>query len=408
MKSYIITCSFEKSCILVFVILNILLSNQLHGQENKDFNLNMAFKELQIDKAPFDKIEILDNRNDTSEIFLYEDGALPVKFLHLTAETIKEYFYNALKNVSKEKKTILLNLTQLRLSNKTYILRRGKKREIYPHKQRDYVIFSAEVYLKTDSNKYRKIVVINKEYYTYGSIEKTVPDIINDFIEAAGSKFESDKKNRKKYEQFKADSCFLYSMDTACLTLDDICNNLKKKYPITEKDVYANGVYLSFDDFKNDFLSENKTQLRFNDKDSVYIASIENGSKDFPWAISDNGNLYVLLFKNIYLPLVKIDNTFSFCVPKNLPNMYTLLSIEEFDEHTYSSSPSANIWTNLIDFGLTSIIESSVKKSKQKQFAEAASMSDFRQCFIDMYSGDFIFKINKMDDQENVCGSIIK
>lgn len=409
MNSYKTTYSFAKLCTFVFLTLTSLFSNKLLSQENKSYNLKTSLKKLQIDKVPFDQIEILDNRNDTSEIFLYEDGTLPVKSLHLTTEAIKEYFYNGLKNISKEKKTILLNLTQLRVSNKTYILRRGKKREVYPHKQRDYIMFSAEVYFKIDSNKYRKIVVIDKEYYTFGSIEKTVPAILTDFIEATGSMFEYDKKNSRKRKEFTKDSSFSYSRDTTCLTIDDICHNLNinHKYPIIDKKIYQCGVYLSFDDFKNDILYESKNELSFDDKDSVYLASIENASKDFPWAISDNGNLYILLFKNIYLPLVKIDNTFSFYVPKTLPNMYTLLSIEEFDGHTYSSSPSADIWTNLIDFGLTLVIESLVKKSKQKQFAEAGIMSDFRKCFIDMYSGDFIFKI-KMDDQKNVCGSIIK
>lgn len=118
---------YSKSFTLITAISLFLSSSNLLAQINTvTVALKFDKKSLHITSFPFNEIIVLDNRIDTSKIFTYQNGKYPPTTLTLaqpTSITIKNYIQNATSNLLKENKTLLINIDQLRVSNK-----REKKR----------------------------------------------------------------------------------------------------------------------------------------------------------------------------------------------------------------------------------------------------------------------------------------
>ncbi|HRH50088.1 MAG TPA: hypothetical protein PLP23_15135 [Panacibacter sp.] len=381
------------------IFCNILLAQHIPQHEN----LVLKQKKLNITSTPFANIEILDNRIDTERVFNYENGIFPPSYLYLDKSAVKNYFENAIMNISNGDETLLINLSQLRIANKSYVIKNGIKHPLIAHNLRMYIQFQAEIFIKKSDNEYKKLLTVNKEYYSFGLYEKILPGIFNDVIEMVSSinEFANAEKatNNKTLLKFLQDStAFLNISDSIKYTRERICKESNKwaEYPIIKQTVYSNGAYLSFDDFQNSISSPTDISLQFDEKDSVYKAFGETNKKSsflWPAFISYDNELYAYLFNNVYLKMYKSKNTFYFYVPRNLPNMYMIFSIEEIkhEDSYYSSSGISNIWVALIGLASSATIESLTKNPKQKQILENSLKPDFRSCFIEMSSGDIIY-----------------
>jgi hypothetical protein len=107
-------------------------------------------------------------------------------------------------------------------------------------------------------------------------------------------------------------------------------------------------------------------------------------------------NLAVIspLYKANYLKLKKLDNFFSFTIPYTIPDMYTLLSIQEYNTNN-SASGGANTGSVIGDL-IGAILISGVSEADSKSVLSKLTKSGlvqhkFRYCIINMDNGDIVF-----------------
>lgn len=399
------------------ILISYLLSPGLQGQTtSKMVRLPLHIPNMHFGSIPFKEILVLDNRLEPAKIFTDESGGYPVityTFDRSGANTIKEYLDKAITPLAKGSKTLVVSIEQLRIPNKRNILRKGGKdlrkgakpsTGIVP--LRDYLLFSAEAYCQTANNRYRKILTVREYSYTYGIYNKLgqlIAGLLNDLLEAVSDDkappVRSKSRNRINYlwEDSLSEN---YSKDTSELTMEQINNNVRDKwahYPILTSRHEMSGVYPNFDDFKNDSLLLQQVQVRWDEKDSLYkINTLQDhsGNKgNFHWAVCDKGDLYLWLYGESYLKLDRRPNGFYFTIPRTLPDMYSLLSIEESQASTNQASPhTGNPFADLGALLIGDAAGDAYKKAGQKRMARTGLKSEaFRHCFIDMDSGDIVY-----------------
>lgn len=394
-----------KLSLLTLSSLLITLFN-LEGQTTSTIPLHVDKHSLNINYFPFDSIQVLDNRFDTTKIFIAENGNYPPTYLNFSPSTsiaIKNYINDAVKDCRKGDKKLLISIKQFHIPNKTYFIQKKKDSSTKVRNLRNYILFSAEIYYQTKEDRYRKIVTIKKNYYTYGTqMNEQFPIIINNIIEASCINISRDsisKTPKKLMYLLKDTASFNYSKDSTDISLEQINLNEKYKwsnYQIIKDSSYRDGFYSMFDDFRSNFITSDSIQVKYEEKDSFYIISLSNyytNNKYFyPWAVCKNDTLYIQFYKDAYLQLDKLNNTFYFNVPNSLPDMYALLSIEAIKNESYiESSITGNGFADLIAGAISGTVDAIIKKSKENTIRKEGFKNNFRKCFIDMSCGDIIY-----------------
>lgn len=391
-----------------FLICTIFLLTLFKSQSQTISNIPLTIDKhhLNINYFPFDSILVLDNRFDTTKIYTDENGNYPPTYLNFSPSTslaIKNYIDSAVKNFPRGDKKLLINIQQLRIPNKaSFVHRRKKDSTLRVINLRDYILFSAELYYQTENNQYRKIVTINKNYYTWEYfMNSQFPIILDNIIEASclNDSHNSILKKSKKFKYISEDTVsFNYSNDSSDVSIEEINQSAKNKwslYQIIKKDSNTDGYYYTFDDFKNDAITFDSVQVKNNKTDSFYIVSLSYYNRKnkyfYPWAVRKNDTLFIQLSKNVYLKSTKLNNTFYFEVPNSLPDMYALLSIEAMRQESNTSGNSGNALADIISGAVSSTIDAIIKKSKENSIRKESSKTNFRKCFIDMTCGDFIY-----------------
>jgi hypothetical protein len=407
---------------IAWLLFPCLLSPRLQGQTiPKTVQLPLHSPKLHLGSIPFKEILVLDNRLAPPNIFIDESGGYPVwayAFDRSGADVIKEYLDRVIAPLSKGEKTLLLNIQQLRIPNKRNIIRKVSNRRRVLRKGgkefhapglfplRESLLFSAEAYYRTNGDGYHKIVTVHEYYYTY-EIHKNLGQLIaralNDLLETVSTSGDSSARSIKRREvnYLWADSLTAdYSADTLDHSWEQINGDARDRwtlYPIWTSQQETSGVYQDFDDFKYDNLRPGQVQVKWNEKDSLYNITLPqtgvDAKRNFHWAVRDKGSLYLWVSGNAYLKLAKEGNRFCFDLPATLPDMYTLLSMEESKSH--DNVPSPHTGNLLADLGALLIGEAAgdaIKHADQKRMAHSgAASTTFRHCFIDMDSGDLIY-----------------
>lgn len=365
------------------VLIFLFLTNIVFSQEV--YELKFAKKEkLHLATIAFNNIEVIDSRFDTTTVYTNEDGRYPrvyCKFLPSTASVIQQTLMELIAPVNKTDSTILINIKQLRIPNKQYIKRRGGRHKFYLSELRNKLLFIADLYHKTGNNKYRKFASVDKKDIMLG-IDFKKSTILKDLIKATITP-----------------QAQLTLTDTSEISLQEIIAGVEKEwtnYPIMGDTNYATGLFITFDDFKNNIKNNIPFKLTPT-SDSIYTFvftdTIKISRRLLPFVVADQGYLFVQLFKDKYLRLEKKAATFYFVVPCILPNMYDLMSMESINSEDlgYSGSSSGSLLLDLAALTAAGVIDQISKNSRIKKIKQNRESEKYRYVAIDMYSGDFIF-----------------
>jgi hypothetical protein len=135
--------------------------------------------------------------------------------------------------------------------------------------------------------------------------------------------------------------------------------------------------------------------MDFDPKDSIYrIRSAKiSGNPDinFCWAVNENGLRYFRLYKDIFVKLFQCENTYCFHVPRTLPDMYAMLSIEETTPDNSNFSSNGNLLWDMAKILVSSALSSIDKKNEEEKIKQRSTYNKYRDCFIDMDTGDIIY-----------------
>jgi len=366
----------------LFLFFFVLFANYVFSQDI--YELKFAkMKKLHLATVPFNNIEVIDTRYDTTTVYTNEDGRYPrvyCKFLPSTAIVFQRSLLDLIAPLNKTEGTLLINIKQFRIPNNQYIKRRGGRHKFYLHKIRNRLLLIADLYRKTGYNKYRKIASLEKEEIMLG-IDFKNSTTLNDLIKAAAVQQDRSKDS-----------------DTSEISLEQVAASTAKEwssYPVMHKTSYQTGIYITFDDFKNDI----STSIPFNltsRNDSIYTFnfsdSIKTSMRLLPYVVSDRGYLFIQLSRDKYLKLEKKEQTFYFIIPGSLSNMYDLLSIESINSvHSGYSGSSGNLFLDLLAITVAGVTDEISKSARVKKIKQHQESEKYRQVAIDMYSGDFIF-----------------
>lgn len=351
--------------------------------------------------VPFDSVIVLDNRFDTAAIRYTLDGEYPVRsenFHQPLPAAIKNYLDKAIKPLEKRSETLLVDLHQLKVSNRnTPVWDTIRNRYLF---LRIYVIFEADVYIEQPGNLWRKIVSIQKPYViNYEPVGCTISRALNEMTEATSFTGLADRTNKKRLSYLLKDTqSFRFSTDSILVPLSAIDVPFYKhwkKYPIILDQVSSNGFFNTFGDFQQNKINACSPKLIFNNADSTYRYTKTDCKfikSPVPWAISDGGRIYINIYKDLFLPLHRHENTFYFIVPGSLPDMYAFLSMQETERiNRTQTNASGNLLGDLVSTFLDDTIQSKMKKARQKKMAYNGLNGQYRICFVDMQNGDIVF-----------------
>jgi hypothetical protein len=365
-------------------------------------------KNAGINWAAFNSVDVIDNRIDTTYISVSEDGTYPFitfNFDKPASAAIKGYLLAAIERSKKGNEKLFISVKQLKVPNNGSIERRSKKKFWFKHVRpgRNYLFFEAEVYRVMNSSYYQKLFTITKKYYIYSSIDEAVSRALDNLIYLSNIMLDPTLHEGEKLKSVRrltdCKDCVLNAADTSVRDISQIsigALNRWATYPIIKDAVLADGIYSNFDDFRDGLLKPCSCTMAYQNNDSVYKISsctnkVKSGGK-WPWAICVGGELYMKLLKDAYVKLTKQNNTFHFYVPQSLPNMYELFSIDELQHKNTSSSPSSdNLLVGLTSAVVFGTIDAVVKNHRIRQIERTGADNFFRNCFIDMDSGDIIY-----------------
>ncbi len=129
-------------------------------------NIHLAFdhRTLNMVYTPFCAVEVLDNRVDTTKIYTVYDGNLSpnvVRFAQPAHVEIQEYIQKAISAIPHGSETLVINLQQLKIVNRSIFVHRGEMPGAdKAYRLRRCVLFTAVAYLKKQDELYYSIVSI--------------------------------------------------------------------------------------------------------------------------------------------------------------------------------------------------------------------------------------------------------
>ena len=359
------------------------LTDFAFSQDIYELKFSNKKQKLHIKTIPFNNVEVIDSRFDTTTIYTSQEGGYPrvyCKFLPSTGIAFRERLLELIAPLQKADTTLLINIKQFRIPNRQYIKRRNAKNKLYMFETRNKLLFIADLYYKRGDDHYQKFTSINQENITLGT-DFRKSNILKDIIKASITRQSQSVIG-----------------DTGELSSEQISESVKNEWvsdPIMRDTNYGTGLYITFDDFKNDIKSSYPFKL-ISEQDSIYTfffdQSIKKPKKLRPYVISDNGQLFIQVFQNKYLKLEKKGASFQFAVPTSLSNMYDLLSMQSINSsHSSYSGTSGNLLFDAAVLTVVSVTDELSRSSRIKKVKRHQDSEQFRQVVIDMYSGDFIF-----------------
>jgi hypothetical protein len=345
--------------------------------------------------TPFGTVEMLDNRFDTVTLYSFQDGSFPpsvLKFDGAAADEIGQYLQDAINTLHHGSDTLLVNLRQLRMTNKN--IRLKKDDTISAYRLRDLrlgFLLVADIY-RRKGELYYPLGTFGKLYSPgYYNFAQTIAFGLNEMLTVAGG-------GRVWYNRKKEDVlAFHRSTNTNGYTLAQI--NIKAQdnwahYPVMEAPP-AGGLFMEWDDFQNNRARKDDFHLAYDERDNLYHLSVSHKVKSYPWAVSDSGELYIHVLREVYVKSWRCHNTRCFYIPRTLPDMYTLLSVQTGARTSsgmgYSGGSSGNLLVDLGAIFVAASIDAIIMGSAERKLKKRGLRSDYRYCYIDMDYGDIIY-----------------
>jgi len=398
------------SYILVLLIFSFNARSQ---KQTFNINLKPESEKFYFDSVPFNKVRVIDLRFDTVGFYINQKGTYPVsyyRFQSTASEEISDYIIKRTSTYLKGNKTLLIAIHRFRIPNKTDVLTRSKKnpnsstRKSFGY----YTLFSASIYFELGEGQLQEVANINKKYYNQLSelpveamIQKMLDYVIRTVLLYENSAQLNIKKLPRKDKWILMDSTSFKIAKPHSIIYDNQIRESTKakweKYPVVAGITNQKGVYKNFDDFREDKIDTTCFSFKYDEEDSVFRVSVPGMSKKerfhMPWAVIEDGKVYINIIGNAYVKATKQNGTFHFYIPYSFPDMYSLLSQEALPSKTGSSSTpsSGKLLVDLAVIVVEGIIDAFVKSSKEEKILNEGYKHAFRYCYIDMDSGDIIY-----------------
>ena len=342
--------------------------------------------------TPFSRIEVLDNRADTTRFFTYDSAHAPVdiKFDRPASLVIRDYMEKAIAPLNRGDGSLLLNIRQLGATNVSDVPHRigKKKKTVWMSATRKWLQFTVDAWLQTGDGLWRKIG--SADYSPYSSyvgftMSEDITWCLNRLLVAAGH---TDDRRGTRHSGFR------YAKDTASVSfreIDQPATERWKSYPVMGNPPSEKGYFSSLEDFRDLLIIPDGTKLIYDGKDSVYRSARSISFQR--WSlIADSGNLYVRVGDSTYLKLVPRAGKLFFYVPHSLPNMHNLMSIARAEDLDHGASHGkGNLLAALGGAVVAGMINDARTNAAVKKAKGPGSADDFRDCYIDLDSGDIIY-----------------
>lgn len=298
-------------------LLGIVCAGQKNVQAQKTENLNLQPKQVQIPAAIFTKVEVIDARYDTSIGFIQRGGLNRKVPLTLTQPLQNEIIATVSKMIdgaNKQEGTLLIRLHRFHVGELTgYMSERGQFE------------FKANFYLKQDAASYKYLFTVDSTvtvraggaFDVTTKLLDTVPEIFGSFINQVAG-FDVNKAGSKLYSEYDLQH------------LEDL---EKKEIPVYNVDVPKKGLYLTYEEFKNnrpsreDIIVDHRKgfsrpfiyEMKENNKKGKEIPS-----KSY-YVVCDGEKMYIGRPHNLY-ELTKTNNDFYFTgIGKDEADMGTMI-----------------------------------------------------------------------------------
>ena len=398
-----------------FILVLLIFSFNAQSQKQA-FNINLKpeSEKIYFDSVPFNKVRVIDLRFDTVEFYINHHGRYPVSYFRFQSTALDEISDYIIKRTSaslKGNKGLLIVIHQFRIPNKTSVLTRSKKNPNSSTKGSlgsNYTLFSANIYFELGEGQLQEVASINKKNHNYlpespveASIQKVLDDLIRTVVLFENSTQANIKTLPRKFREILRDSTsFKFARPHSTINENQIWESTKEKwekYPVVAGITNQKGAYKNFDDFREDKADTTGFSIKYNEEDSVFRVLVPGMSKKerfyMPWAVKEDGNVFINIIGNVYVKATKQNGTFHFYIPYTLPDMYSLLSKEALQSKSSSSSahPSGNLLIDFVGLVVEGIADSWIKKSGGRKIMNEGYYHPFRYCYIDMDSGDIIY-----------------
>jgi len=190
---------------------------------------------------------------------------------------------------------------------------------------------------------------------------------------------------------------FEMHLDSLTYSFEAVSQNVSQgwlKHPISKGALLKPGIYNTFDDFLNGKIISAPINIRLDPIDSLWKAKLKD--KSLIWGICDGVDYYMRLYDSIYIKLTREELTYSFQLPYSIPDMHTLLSLEEAEHlNAGSSAVKGNGPFSVLGVLIASIGNEAIAKKQRKKQKELILKSEqrdmYRKCYLNLDNGDIIF-----------------
>ena len=390
--------SIQKNLLICLLLIQAFPGILMAQAKKQVVQLSTKRKLHSISQLPFNEVAVLDNRFDTSKNEIEQDGMYfpgVLRFDIPASGAIKDYIESTIRDIPDRKEQVLyINLKQLRFGVQTW----GPA----------HLDVKVDVYLKVKDG-FRKLFSLNTYY-------KQISGFIGEQVCASTIEAAFDDLVKRAVKIYGEQGI----PDTTVYTFDDINKNVVSEWsacPIFHQANLQNGIYRTFDDFRNNRMDPDSILLKI-EADSTYTLYLPEADKRQLskrsskkssmgstykyygyariWAVSFNGELYIKVKEHYFLPLYKTGSTFYFYVPYSLPNM-KVIQYDRFNPTAGSPDlgPSnSNLFATLIVLTGSLVIDGAVQSAadkRRKAFVASAKNNEMRDCFLDMDTGDIIY-----------------
>ncbi|MFT3934860.1 MAG: hypothetical protein QM726_14645 [Chitinophagaceae bacterium] len=328
-----------------------------------------------------------------------EYGSYPpasITFKKGTAGAMQAYFDTAISVMPHGNNSIVIKLNYYKIPNRRYLSRRiTSKKERYKVRGHDWVSLNADIYLQGRDSLFKLIMHLENQYPAYSmNLNESISYQYKYISTNICNYFERKGNDQKDTAILNNDTRLSYTI----AALAAMPNNNYDNSLIFSATLNKNGFFKNFDDFRENLLTEADIKLDSVSNESVYHFAVMNQSvpksikKRSAWAIVYKGNCYIQMYNGSYLQLRKREHTFSFYVPRAMPDMYSMLCYENYKSATSGSSANyPSLWVIPIIIAVDAIIYYSIDKPAGNKILKAGLTQNYRYCSIDMYNGDFMY-----------------
>lgn len=379
---------------------------------------------------PYSTVQVIDNRMDTTKIYTEQTGIYPphhANFNEPAAAVIKRYIDSSIRDSKKGTGELLINIEQLYIANihhamVRYTIGKGTNRPISFRRRgehiagfnpRRFVYLQVTAWYKNEQGNYNKLLTLSRRAgisnldFDKDLMERLIGSCISAIaLKAPGAVPDYQKLSRKQKALVRYTVHFPDTYEEN-IPFEQINVNVRTKwkdYPVVKENTAVPGICYVFDDFKNNKITAANIQLALNTKDSLYY--ITPGSdvlfrKKPHWGVHDGTSWYIKLADSTYLKLSKQADTYGFYIPRNLPDMHAMLSMQENEIHSHTSSPSytgangVGLLAGLVAFmiidGINDGVDNRLNKKMEKRLTAEGLRHNYRYCTLNMDNGDILY-----------------